>query len=206
MVERYGHHEHLASARAIRQGVLDTGSVNLGAMGPDGLPLPIDYVYVNSPEDIRHALEVCRRHRLGPSIAIFEPGFLRVVLAAERAGALPDGALVKLYFSKSGYLGGGEPMFSPPPIAEALEMYLAMLRGSSLPWAVAVLGGSLFETPLARMAVERGGHLRVGLEDDPGAVDNVTEVERARRLAEEHGRPLASQSEAEALLGLPPIA
>jgi len=203
MVERYGHHEILARAGAIRAAVLDPGSVNLGSMGPDGLPLPLDYVYVNGPNDIRHAMDVCRRHGLGPSLAIFEPGFLRVVLAAHRAGALPPGALVKLYFSEGGYLGGGEPMFSPPPIPEALAMYLAMLEGTSLPWAVAVLGGSLLDSPLARTTLERGGHLRVGLEDEPTAKGNAFLVERCRELAADVGRTLATTDEAAAVLGLP---
>ena len=91
--ERYGHTALLAEAGAIRCGALDTGSVNLGAALPDGWPMPMDYVYTNSPNDIRYMAEVCRAHRLGPSVAVFEPGFLRVVLAAEKRGALPPGTL-----------------------------------------------------------------------------------------------------------------
>jgi uncharacterized protein (DUF849 family) len=201
--ERYGHTALLAEAGAIRCGALDTGSVNLGAAAADGWPIAMDYVYTNSPNDIRAMAEVCRRHRLGPSVAVFEPGFLRVVLAAEKAGALPPGTLVKLYFSAGGYLGSGEPIFGAPPIREALEMYLAMLRGSQLPWAVAVIGGSLLDGELARLAVERGGHLRVGIEDFFTAQSNVDEVRRARELCQEIGRPLASCAEAEQILGLP---
>jgi uncharacterized protein (DUF849 family) len=201
--ERYGHTALLAEAGAIRCGALDTGSVNLGAAAADGWPIPMDFVYTNSPNDIRYMAEVCRQHRLGPSVAVFEPGFLRVVLAAERVGALPPGTLVKLYFSAGGYLGSGEPVFGAPPIREALEMYLAMLRGSRLPWAVAVIGGSLLDSEIARPALERGGHLRVGLEDFFTAKSNVDEVRRAKVLCEELGRPLATCAEAETLLGLP---
>jgi uncharacterized protein (DUF849 family) len=201
--ERYGHTTHLAEAGAIRMGALDTGSVNIGGTQADGWPTPMDYVYTNSPNDIRYMAEVCRRHRLGPSVAVFEPGFLRVVLAAEKHGVLPAGTFVKLYFSAGGYLGGGEPCFGAPPIREALDMYLAMLRGSKLPWAVAVIGGSLLDSEIARLAVERGGHLRVGLEDFFTAKSNVDEVRRAAALAQETGRPLASCAEAEAILGLP---
>ena len=64
---------------------------------------------------------------LGASIAIFEPGFLQVVLAYAREGALPPGTLVKFYFAGGGYLGGGEPLWGAPPILEALDLYLAML-------------------------------------------------------------------------------
>src|SRR5262245_27028210 len=201
--ERYGHTALLAEARAIRFGVFDTGSVNLGAAAADGWPLAMDFVYTNSPNDIRHMAAVCLAHGLGPSVAVFEPGFLRVVLAAERAGVLPPGTLVKLYFSAGGYLGSGEPIFGAPPIREALEMYLAMLRGSRLPWAVAVIGGSLLASEIAPLAVARGGHLRVGLEDHFTAKSNVDEVRRAAALCAEHGRPLASCAETEQILGIP---
>jgi 3-keto-5-aminohexanoate cleavage enzyme len=207
---RYDHAAHLAAAGAIRCSVLDPGSVNLGASGADGQPQPMDFVYVNSPNDVRHMTEICRKHGLGPSIAIFEPGWLRVILAMHRAGTLPAGALVKLYFAAGGYLpqpsggrGVAEPSFSAPPIPEAFEMYMAMLRGTSLPWAVAVLGGGIFETPIAELAVARGGHLRVGLEDFASAKSNVDEVRRAKALCEKHGRRLATCTEAEKLLGIP---
>lgn len=201
--ERYGHHAILAEADAIRCGLFDAGSVNLGAAAEDGLPVPSEFVYVNSPRDVRYQAEECRRLALGPSIAVFEPGFLRVVMAAHRAGSLPPGALVKLYFSAGGYLGAGEPIFSPPPIREALDLYLAMLGDAGLPWAVAVLGGSLLGSPLARLALERGGHLRVGLEDDMDGPPNAAQVESAAKLCAEIGRAVATPAEAAQLLGLP---
>ncbi len=201
--QRYGHHDLLAAEGAIRQGLLDPGSVNLGSVPADGGAPAFDYVYANPLSHVHHEVEACRRLRLGPSIAIFEPGFLRVILAYHRAGRLPAGALVKFYFSQGGYFGAGEPSFSAPPIAEALDLYLAMIEGTGLPWAVAVLGGPLLDSPVAERAVERGGHLRVGLEDHMQAESNLAEIERARRLCEKHGRRLATVAEASALLGLP---
>jgi uncharacterized protein (DUF849 family) len=201
--ERYGHHDLLAEAGAIRIGLLDPGTVNLGTMGPDGLPVPLDLVYVTRPSEVRYEIEACRRLRLAPSVAVFEPGFLRVIVACERAGALPAGTMVKLYFSEGAYLGEGAPMYAAPPIPEALDLYLAMLGESGIPWAVAVLGGSLLDSPIAALALERGGHLRVGLEDDASAECNLAEVERARRLCAEHGRSLATPQEAAGMLGLP---
>lgn len=201
--ERHRHHDLLAAAGAIRMGLLDPGSVNLGSIGSDGLPPEMDFVYTNGPSAIRHQIEACRRLGLGGAIAIFEPGWLRVVLACSRAGTLPPGSLVKLYFSGGGYLGSGEPMFSPPPIPEALALYRTMLGDTPLPWAVALLGGSLLDSPLAALALEAGGHLRVGLEDHPDAESNLAEVKRARALCAAHGRRLASPAEASEILGLP---
>lgn len=200
---RYDHHVHLAEAGAIRQGLVDPGSVNFGESGADGRPLDVDFVYRNGPRDVRRMVERCAELRLGPSVACFEPGFLRATVAYHRAGLLPPGALVKLYFLERGYLGGGEPHFGVPPIREAFDLYLAMLGDSGLPWAVAVLGGSLLDSPIAGWALERGGHLRVGLEDFPDATSNRDEVERARALCRRHGRRLATPAEAAALLRLP---
>ena len=95
------------------------------------------------------------------------------------------------------------PLWGAPPIIEALDLYLAMLGDAAIPWAVAVLGGSLFDTPIARAAVERGGHLRVGFEDDDKGPANVEQVAAAAALAAEVGRPVASIADAEQVLGLP---
>jgi 3-keto-5-aminohexanoate cleavage enzyme len=201
--DRYGHVPLLAEQHLIRASFVDTGSVNLGGTGSDGLPPASNYVYTNTFTDIAYKFDVCERLGLGPSIAIFEPGFLRVVVAYARAGRLPRGTLVKFYFSAGGYLGGGQPLWGAPPIAEALDLYLAMLDDAPVPWAVAVLGGSLVDSPVARLALERGGHLRVGLEDFDAGPENVAQVDAARHLCEEVGRPVASLTEAAAVLSLP---
>ena len=162
---------------------------------------------MNSYADIRHEVELCARHRLGPSIAIFEPGFLRTALAYHGAGRLPAGALVKLYFGGDyGYLGGRPGCsFGLPPTRTSLEAYLAMLEGVSLPWSVAVVGGDLLASELPRLALERGGHLRVGLEDHAGprTPSNEELVRTAAALAREAGRPVASCAEAGRILALP---
>jgi uncharacterized protein (DUF849 family) len=66
-----------------------------------------------------------------------------------------------------------------------------------------VLGGSLLDSPLARLALERGGHLRVGLEDHMDGEPNAVQVERAVKLCAELGRPVASPAQAAQILALP---
>lgn len=170
VVARYGHVPLLAEAGAIRMSLFDSGSVNLGALAADGLPggAAMDLVYANSFGDVRHMAALCERHRLGPSVAVFEPGFLRTVLAYWRAGRLPRGTFVKFYFGgEHDYLGDSRRgvSFGLPPTPTALAAYLELLGDCPLPWAVAVIGGDLFASELPRLALERGGHLRVGLED-----------------------------------------
>lgn len=204
VADRYAHVGMLASEGLIRASFVDPGSVNLGGVGSDGLPPPIDYVYANSFADIRYAFDLAVRHGLGPSIAIFEPGFLQVVLAYHEAGALPTGTLVKLYFAAGGYLTPGRALWGVPPIPEGLDLYLAMLAGTGIAWAVAVVGGDALGAAVTRTALERGGHLRVGIEDDAGAPSNVPLVARAAALCADADRPVATVAEAATLLGLDP--
>jgi 3-keto-5-aminohexanoate cleavage enzyme len=209
VVQRYAHIPLLAEAVSMRMSVFDPGSVNLGGVAADGLPGgALDFVYINSFGDIRHMAGLCERHGLGPSISIFEPGFLRATLAYYRAGRLPAGAFVKFYFGgDNDYLGGASRGvgFGLPPTRAALDAYLGMLDGCDVPWAVAVIGGDVVASGVAKLALERGGHLRVGLEDyaGPRQPRNAELVREAVALVRAVGRPVASCAEAAALLELP---
>jgi hypothetical protein len=51
------------------------------------------------PADIvAHAMAFCARNGFGPSLAIYEPGFLQTTMAYHRAGKLPRGSMAKIYF------------------------------------------------------------------------------------------------------------
>jgi len=203
VAERFGHVGTLASEGLVRAAAVDPGSVNLGGAGPDGLPPPMEFVYTNPFADIRYAFDLAAQHRIGPSVAIFEPGFLQVVLAYFDADALPPGTLVKFYFAAGGYLTRGRALWGAPPITEALDLYLAMLGDRAVPWAIAVVGGSLFDhTELVADALRRGAHLRVGLEDWADGPANAEQVQRAAVLAQRAGRRVATAIETRALLGL----
>jgi 3-keto-5-aminohexanoate cleavage enzyme len=200
------HWEPLAQALPLRIGAFDPGSTNLGMPGPDGLPSGV--VYAVSYDDVRTAFARCEALGLGPSLGIYEPGALRTVLAWRRAGKLPRGALVKLYFGGEYGLFASQPgvSFGLPPTERALDAYLEMLDGSELPWSVSVWGGDLMATPIARRALERGGHLHVGIEEFFSPEREPTNLELAREaaaLAAAVGRPLASPAEAAKLLDLP---
>ena len=200
--QRYSHIPALAEAGVLGQGLIDPGSVNLGGRDADGLPTPSDGVYLNSYIDARYMFDTCNRLGCGASISIFEPGFLRVALAYARAGKMPAGVMVKLYFGGGGRRQGLS--FGLPPTLPSLEAYLSMLTGTGLAWSVAVLGGDVVESGMARWALERGGHVRVGLEDyaGPQRPTNVELVRQAVTLCGAVGRPVAGCTEARSLLGL----
>ena len=55
--------------------------------------------------------------------------------------------------------------FGLMPTESGLLAYLDMLEGTGLPWSVSVWGGDLMQTPIAKLALERGGHLHIGVEE-----------------------------------------
>jgi uncharacterized protein (DUF849 family) len=199
-------HVHLIGEQVpVRLAVVDPGSTNLGSPGADGLPEGA--VYANSYADIREAFAYCDEHGWGPQLAIYEPGFMQCVLAYHRAGRLPAGSMVKFYFGGEWgmWARGRGVTFGLPPTTNALLAYLDMVEGTGLPWSVSVWGGDLMSTPVARLALERGGHLHVGLEEhyDPDrSPTNVELVEQAVALAAAVGRPIATTDDAISLLGL----
>jgi len=207
----YAHMGPLAATGWLRIGIIDPGSVNLGGTDGDGLPAAPGFVYANSFGDIHHQAAVCTEHRLGPSMAIFEPGWLRTALIWWRAGRLPQGAMVKLYFGgDAGYVTSvaqqnAGASFGLPPTVKALDAYCELLQGCTLPWSVAVIGGDLFESPIAKLALDRGAHLHVGLEDHAGSRQptNVELVEQAVALCNDARRPVATCDEAAKILDLP---
>jgi uncharacterized protein (DUF849 family) len=198
----YDHIPPLAESGHLRLSLCDPGSVNLGGADADGLPTG-DWVYANTYDDVAHQLGLCHRYRLGPSIAVYEPGFLRVVMAYWRAGRLPAGAMIKLYLSAERGLTGFP--FGLPPTPAALDAYLELLDGCPAPWAVSVVGGDLVGSGMAAVTVARGGHLHVGLEFFGGerTPTNTELVAEAVDLLTSLGRRPATPAEAADIMGLP---
>jgi 3-keto-5-aminohexanoate cleavage enzyme len=198
----HSHLEALAASGLARMGLCDPGSVNLGRWR-DGVPGG-SFVYVNDLDTVADQITTCARLGLGPAVAIYEPGFLRIVMAWHRAGRLPAGTMVKFYLCDDRGAFGGAP-FGLPPTRTALDAYLEILGDSGIPWAVSVVGGDVARTDVASYALDRGGHLHLGLEffDGDRTPTNVELVLEAAALCASHGRPLATCPQAAELLGLP---
>jgi 3-keto-5-aminohexanoate cleavage enzyme len=206
--DRVGHLPLLKAKGGLRIGLFEPGSGSFIGGDDQGMPLPIDHVYTNSPTEIAYMAETCIKHQLGASMVIFEPGFLRHALAYYRAGRLPQGTFARLTFcGESSYRGGDaiDYLSGMPATTWALDTYLNMLGDADIPWMLSVMSGDALNGELAAYTLQRGGHLRVGLEDyaGPGQPTNCELVEKAVALVENSGCRVATAKEAAEILKLP---
>ncbi|TCK26168.1 3-keto-5-aminohexanoate cleavage protein [Pseudonocardia endophytica] len=196
---RWAHVEELARRGMGGLSLVDPGSVNIGLTADGSTPdAAAAEPYQNSIADTEYMFARSAELGAGPSISIFEPGFLRTALTLHRHGRVPAGAIVKLYFAD-------DLQFGLRPTPAALEAYLELLEPSGLPWSVAVLGGDVVASGIAEVAIRRGGHLRVGLEDyaGPDTPTNTQLTRGALDLLEQLGRQPATPVRTREMLGVP---
>jgi 3-keto-5-aminohexanoate cleavage enzyme len=192
---RFAHTETLAKRGLLEWAVVDPGSTNITkldeiAAGKEG------FVYANPESHIRRGLELATRYGFHPGYALYEPGFVRLGAALERAYPKVPQCMYRFMFSDG-------LSFGFPPQRYGLDAFLQLLANEAphAPWMIAGLDVDI--TPLITYAVERGGHVRVGLEDAPfGAREtNVQLVEKAARLIRSVGNEPASTKEIRRALG-----
>lgn len=202
---RISHFAACARDHGARMAPLDPGSMNMPLSGGSAITANM-LSYVNSYEWIASVLKALCSLRLGASIGIYEPGFLRAAVAFHRAGKLPPGSFVKLYFfGGRNYFDGTECVgFGLEPSPNALEAYLEIIGNSGMPWAAAVVGGCVFTSGIAKLALERGGHIRLGLEDFAGerTPPNLELLGEVVSLARALGRRPAGSKGTARILGL----
>ena len=153
------------------------------------------FVYLNPLAHLRTALTLAARHGFHPSYAIYEPGFARLGAALARDTPTLPVPVYRLMFA-DGY------KFGFPPRESALAAYIDLLDevAPGAPWMIA--GLSVDIRPLIPMTVQRGGHVRVGLEDmGPGeARGNSDLVLEAAELIAQAGGRVADAAEVRAAL------
>jgi uncharacterized protein (DUF849 family) len=182
-----GHYRPLAEAGLANMILLDTGVVPLAVYDKNGMiPEKGFWWYGFWPRDNKIVVDTCNELGCGTSISVFEPGWMKNVVAMARAGTLPRGSKLNIYFADYGF-----------------ELYLHMIEGLDLKWSVGLVAHDIMDTPLARMALERGGSFRVGLEDWGKGPGNLEQMERAKELINKVGRPIVTGAEAIKYLDIP---
>jgi 3-keto-5-aminohexanoate cleavage enzyme len=183
---RFAHTETLAKRGLLEWAVVDPGSTNITRL--DEIPAGKEgFVYANPESHIRRGLELATRYRFHPGYALYEPGFVRLGAALERAYPGVPQCIYRFMFSDG-------LSFGFPPQRYALDAFLQLLADEApqAPWMIAGLDVDV--TPLIPYTLERGGHVRVGLEDAPFGArkTNVQLVEEAVRMIRSAGKEPAT--------------
>ncbi|WP_338535860.1 3-keto-5-aminohexanoate cleavage enzyme [Helicovermis profundi] len=164
---------------------LSAGTCNFG---PD--------VFMNSEEYIEKFAKRMVVLGVKPEIEVFERGMIENAKKLVKKGILNGPLHFDFVLGVPGACPG-----NPEDL-----LYMRNQIPSDSTWTVAGIGR--YETPLAGLAINMGGHVRVGFEDNiyysKGvlATSNAQLVERVVRLAKEFGREVASPSEARKILNI----
>lgn len=195
MSQRLAHACVLADRGLLGMVPVDPGTMNYGAIAADGSPPEHAAVYQTTYEDVAWAMAYACGKGLPCTLSAFEPGFVRLAEAYRLAGKLPAGSIVKLEFS------AGRRLFGLQPTAAGLDAWLELFDASRLAWMVTLRDGDPSEE-LAQLAIERGGHVRVGIEDygGPRAPRNQDLVAEIVEIGRRCGRRPAKPAEVSAVL------
>lgn len=164
---------------------LTTGTVNFG-----------EDVFMNSLPMIRQIAERLHAFGVRPEVEIFDTGMVDTALNLLRQGILQGPLHFDFVLGVPGGMGGRP---------ENLDFLVNMIPEGST-WSVAGIGR--FELPLAHKAIDMGGHVRVGLEDNVFVRKGVLAkgswelVAQVADYARQQGRELATPQIARELLHL----
>ncbi|WP_330229585.1 3-keto-5-aminohexanoate cleavage protein [Nocardia sp. NBC_00508] len=181
---------------------VDVGCANLDRYDWQGHEFrSTDRVFVNDVGSVARVLRTARELAMKPLLASFNISWTRSIEALLDAGEIEEPAFVLLV------LGGPEFVAAHPGTTAGLDAHLGFLpAGKQIEWAVSVHAGNVLD--VATAAIERGGHVAIGLGDYPhlelGAPTNPELVALIRDMARERGRAVATPAEAAEMLGMPP--
>lgn len=176
----------LTGSDAPDMATLNVGTINFG-----------DDIFVNKRQD---TMEVARRIRAAgavPEVELYDLGHLDITRELVEKGLLSLPLHVQFVLGVRGALAA-----SPRNVELLAERLASDFRGSS--WGVAGIGRH--QLPMAQLAAQLGGNVRVGLEDniylDKGvlAAGSAPLVERAVQAVKDAGRRVATVAEARAIL------
>ena len=170
----------------IEMATLDCGTLNFGG----------DDIFVNTENDIKYFAERMKERHILPELECFEKGHVDMVLRLHKKGFMIEPLHFSFVLGVNGGMTGEERDFHF--MRESIPKHCT--------YSVAGIGR--FEFSLAELAIQYGGHVRVGLEDniylEKGllAKGNKELVEKVVSLAKKYNREIATPKEAREILGL----
>lgn len=159
-----------------------------------------DRVFKNTFKDIEYILTSCANNGTRFEIECYDIGHLYTAAHFLDRGAVNPPLFIQSVF---GILGG---IGAHPDDVAHMKRTADRLFGDEYRWSV--LGAGRNQMPVAKMSVEMGGNVRVGLEDSlwlgPGklAESNAAQVTAARSMIEAMGLEIAAPNDARHILGL----
>jgi uncharacterized protein (DUF849 family) len=158
-----------------------------------------DVVYMNPTRTLRYFAETIRTSGVRPYVALWNVSSIRVSSVFVEAGLLRQPLYGGIVLSEGGLFAGN------PGTVRGLEAMVDFIPPElQLHWSVMCVGGNLF--PIVGAAIERGGHIAIGLGDyaysELGTPRNADLVDRIAQMAREMGREIATPPEARQMLGL----
>jgi len=179
---------------------MDMGSTNLDAYDAGTKVFTTDAkTYVNTIRTLAFLGEEIRNAGMKQLLCVWTVPCWRAIDAFIDMGRIPEPAYACMVLTEGGILGGH------PGTIKGLESLLEFMPANrSIEWSVCCREGNLF--PAAGAALERGGHVSIGLGDYaygelgvPANADLVREIVSMARLV---GRTAATPAETKALLGM----
>ena len=165
---------------------LDVGTFNFGPS-----------VFMNTPEHLRAMAARIKAAGVKPEIEVFEPGHIIFAKQMIEEGLIEEPPMFQLCLGI---------LYASPATVEAIA-FLRSLLPESARWSA--FGVSRRQFPMAAAAVELGGNVRVGLEDNlylakGEYASNGQLVEKAAQIVREHGAEPTEPARAREILGLAP--
>jgi uncharacterized protein (DUF849 family) len=155
-------------------------------------------VVINTPRNVAIMAKAIRAAGVMPELEVFDSGDIQLAHQLLADGVLPRPPLFQVVLGiRNGF-----------PATPATLLYAKSLLPEDAVWAA--MGIGRMEFPIVAQACLLGGHVRVGLEDNPYlskgelAPSNAALVERAATLVELLGGSIAAPADARAILALAP--
>ena len=152
---------------------------------------------INSPETIQALARRMLERGIRPELEVFEAGMINYGKYLMKKGLLQPPGYFNLLLGNIATAQADEP---------TLDLMLGALPEGAV-WALAGIGDC--QQRVHRWALQRGGHVRVGLEDNiyfdeerTQLASNRMQVQRIVELAEELGRKISTPDETRSLLDL----
>lgn len=164
---------------------------------------PANEMYAVHPRDeLEGYSRAAMEHGVKVEVESFHTGGFWNLEYIAAKGLLPEPIYTTLFI---GWQGG---CWTPPTPKALIYMVDHLPQGRQINWNVSVMDPPT-QWKILSLAVQMGGHVRVGWEDNPyldekgtWATSNAQLVEKIVRIARELGREVASPAEARQILGI----